>query len=106
MSLDLLAWDFFLGLSLVFAAGVFSGKATLRPRTGLAAAGLLCLAGTLGPASGNLRVQYLGIAGYAFLFLLPVLFCQGSFDESNPVLFWAVSYFESAFPGSDTFSIT
>jgi hypothetical protein len=71
MSLDLLAWDFFLGLSLIFAARAFRGKATLRPRVGLTVAGLLCLAGSLGPASGNLRIQYLGIAGYAFV--LPIV---------------------------------
>ncbi|MGA7921954.1 MAG: hypothetical protein WCA38_20010 [Candidatus Acidiferrales bacterium] len=32
--------------------------------------GTLWLTSTLGPATGNLRIQYLGIAGYAFA--LPV----------------------------------
>ena len=32
MSVDLLAWDFFLGLALLFAAQVFKGEATLRVR--------------------------------------------------------------------------
>jgi hypothetical protein len=70
MSLDLLAWDFFLGLALVFAARVFRGTASRRVRMSMTAAGALCLAGTLAPASGNLHIQYLGIAGYAFV--LPV----------------------------------
>ena len=70
MSLDLLAWDFFLGLALVFAARVFAGEASRRVRVSMTLAGVLCLAGTLAPASGHLHIQYLGIAGYAFV--LPV----------------------------------
>ena len=81
MSLDLLAWDLFLGLALVFAAGVLRGEATRRVRVSMTAAGTLCLAGTLGPASGHLRIQYFGIAGYAFVLplacaLLAVFFWQ------------------------------
>jgi hypothetical protein len=67
MSLDLLAWDFFLGLALVFASLVFRGNASRRVRASMTAAGTLCLAGTLGPASGHLHIQYFGIAGYAFV---------------------------------------
>lgn len=66
LALDLLAWDFFLGLSLLFAAPVFTGEATRQVRISMTVAGTLCLAGTLGPASGYLHIQYLGIAGYAF----------------------------------------
>src|SRR5262249_8931337 len=44
MSLDWLAWDFFLGLSLVFAASVFQGEGlTGRVRVSLLVAGTLCL---------------------------------------------------------------
>ena len=70
MSLDLLAWDFFLGLALLLAAKVFEGEGTQRVRISMTLAGALCLSGTLGPASGHLHIQYLGIAGYAFV--LPV----------------------------------
>jgi divalent metal cation (Fe/Co/Zn/Cd) transporter len=70
ISLDLLAWDLFLGLALIFAAGVFTSEASRRVRVSMTAAGTLCLAGTLGPASGHMHIQYLGIAGYAFV--LPV----------------------------------
>ena len=56
LSLDLLAWDFFLGLSLVLAATVFRGEGqTGRVRVSMIIAGSLCLAGTLGPATGNLH---------------------------------------------------
>jgi len=83
----LLAWDFFLGLALVFAARVFRGKASRRVRASMTAAGALCLAGTIGPASGRLHIQYLGIAGYAFVLplacaLLAVFFRQERDAES------------------------
>lgn len=88
MSVDLLAWDFFLGLALLFAAQVLKGEAMLRVRLAMTIAGTLCLLGTLGPASGHLRIQYLGIAGYAFVLpvacaLLAVFFWRGGTSESG-----------------------
>ena len=88
MSLDLLAWDFFLALSLLFAARVFKGVATRRVRVTMTVAGTLCMAGTLGPASGYLHIQYLGIAGYAFALpvacaLLAIFFRKGQTSESG-----------------------
>lgn len=88
MSLDFLAWDFFLGLSLVFAAPVFKGAGlTRRVRASMIVAGALCLVATLGPASGRLYIQFMGIAGYAFALpvacaLLAMLFGQGRASES------------------------
>ena len=87
LSLDLLAWDFFLGLGLVSAASTFKGKgATGRVRVSLIVAGSLCLAGFLGPVLGRLEIQILGIVGYAFAlpvscFLLAKLFSQGRDSE-------------------------
>jgi len=86
MSLDLLAWDLFLGLALVFAAGVFRGAAARPVRVSMTAAGMLCLAGTPGPVSGHMHIQYFGIAGYAFLLpiacaLLAVFFWQERASE-------------------------
>jgi hypothetical protein len=53
-----LAWDFFLGLSLLFAAPVFKGSGlTIRVRLSMMAGGLSCLAGTLGPALGYLHQE-------------------------------------------------
>lgn len=82
LSLDLLAWDFFLGLSLAFAAPVFQGAGLRgRVRISMFVAGSLCLAGLLGPVSGRLQIQYLGIAGYILglpvvCTLLAVLFAK------------------------------
>jgi hypothetical protein len=83
LALDLLGWDFFLGLSLLFASAVFKGggRKQARVRAGMILGGTLCLAGTLGPLLGRMRLQVLGIAGYAFVLpavcaLLAVLFAR------------------------------
>lgn len=88
MSLDLLAWDFFLGLALLFAARVFRGETARGIRICMTVAGMLCLAGTIGPVSGHMHIQYLGIAGYAFVLpvacaLLAVFFWRGRTSESG-----------------------
>ena len=89
LALDLLAWDFFLGLSLLFTAPIFKGSGlTRRVRVSMTVGGLSCLAGTLGPALGRLHIQYLGIAGYAVVLpvayvLLALLFRQRQASESN-----------------------
>jgi hypothetical protein len=63
---ELLAWDVFLGLALVFAARVFDGDGRERHvRRALSLCGVLCLAGTVGPVVGNMRLQLVGVAGYA-----------------------------------------
>lgn len=69
---ELAAWDLFLGLALLFAAPVFAGTGLeARIRRGLALCGVLCLAGLVGPAVGNMRLQLVGVAGYALV--LPVV---------------------------------
>ncbi len=69
---ELLAWDVFLGLALLFAAPTFAGGGLERAaRRGLLVCGALCLAGTAGPATGDMRLQWTGILGYAMV--LPVV---------------------------------
>ena len=69
---ELLAWDVFLGLALVFAAPVFEGGDGERAvRRALWLCGGLCLVGTVGPLVGDMRLQLPGILGYAGV--LPVL---------------------------------
>jgi hypothetical protein len=68
---DMLAWDFFFGFALLFAAPVFRGdrlQSTIR--TALIVCGILCLAGTAFPFSGDARLQFPAILGYAFGFPL------------------------------------
>jgi hypothetical protein len=80
---ELLAWDVFLGLALLFAAPVFDREKERAVRLGLWLCGVLCLAGTIGPAVGNMRLQLIGVLGYAAVlpfvsFLLARLFARES----------------------------
>lgn len=71
-AVELLAWDVFLGLSLLFAAFTFnaSGRES-RVRRGLLLCGTLCLLGVVGPIVGNMRLQLVGVLGYGGV--LPVV---------------------------------
>ena len=70
-ALELLAWDVFLGLALLAGAATLGGAGRERTaRHGLVACGALCLVGIVGPAVGNMRLQLVGVFGYAVL--LPV----------------------------------
>lgn len=69
---ELLAWDVFLGLSLMFAALTFEDAGRdRRVRRGLLICGALCLFGVVGPAIGNMRLQLVGVFGYGGV--LPVV---------------------------------
>jgi hypothetical protein len=62
-----------LSLSLLFAAPVFTaGKLEGAVRAGLYVAGTLCMVGVLGPTSGDMRLQFIAVAGYAGV--LPAVF--------------------------------
>lgn len=66
LALDLLAWDLFLGLSLLFAALVFQGDRQQNTlRIAMFVDATLCLAGTAGPLSGHMWLQLSAITGYA-----------------------------------------
>lgn len=72
-AVELLAWDVFLGLSLIFASIVFRGnRLETSIRIGLLCAGSLCILGTTGPVLGDMRYQFVAIAGYAVA--LPIVF--------------------------------
>jgi hypothetical protein len=68
-ALELLAWDVFLGLSLLLAAPIFRAR-DRAVTTSLLVTGGLCLLGTLGPATGDMRFQFIAVVGYGAL--LPV----------------------------------
>lgn len=64
-ALEMLAWDVFLGLALIFAAPVFRRSGLEgAARYGLGGVGLLCLLGATGPAVGDMALQRIGILGY------------------------------------------
>jgi hypothetical protein len=69
LAADWFVWDLFLGLSMLFAAPVFSGTGLLRAtRILMRSAGVLCLLGMLGPLTGRLGLQSLGAVGYGLVF--------------------------------------
>ena len=81
---EMLGWDFFFGLALLFAAPVFKGdRLRAAIHTGLIVSGLLCLVGFAGPASGDMRFQVLAILGYAFGFPFVCLLLARLFGRSE-----------------------
>ncbi len=67
LALDLLAWDLFLGLGLLFGASAFRGGGLPAVvRVAMRLSGALCVTGVLGPLTGEMRLQFLAILGYAF----------------------------------------
>jgi hypothetical protein len=66
--LDILAWDWFFGLSMLFAAVAFKeGRLEKSIRRLMLFSGLLSLAGFAGVPQGDMQVRNIGIAGYALL---------------------------------------
>lgn len=74
MAIEFLAWHLFFGLALLFAAfGFRGGGKEAVVRIGLVASGVLCLAGLLGPAVGDLIWRLPGVVGYGVVFPLVCL---------------------------------
>ncbi len=71
-AVELFAWDVLLGLALVLAAAALPVTSRERQlRWWLRLTGGLCLAGITGPLVGDMRLQLVGVAGYALF--LPVV---------------------------------
>jgi hypothetical protein len=88
-ALDVLGWDYFFALSMLFAAPVFSGsRLAASIRVLMIASGLLALAGLSGVAAGDMQLRNIGIVGYLGVFLvvaglLAVLFYQARPAEAH-----------------------
>ncbi|HSA56067.1 MAG TPA: hypothetical protein VLE53_10200 [Gemmatimonadaceae bacterium] len=86
-AIDILAWDVFFALSMLFAAPVFGGsrlRGTIRAL--MLASGGLALAGLSGVVTGDMRLRNIGIVGYVGVFLvvaglLAVLFHRTGAEE-------------------------
>jgi hypothetical protein len=84
-ALDILAWDFCFGLSLLAAAPVFGGNRHGRSvRVGLLLAGTLCLLGLAGAAVGNMQLRNIGILGYGAIFPVVALLAARVFTRTSP----------------------
>src|SRR5438552_230299 len=72
-ALDILAWDWFYGLSMLFAAPIFKGgRLETATRIVLAVSGVLSIAGLIFLPFGDIQLRMIGILGYAGL--SPVVF--------------------------------
>jgi len=72
-TLDILAWDVFFALSMLFAAPVFKGgRLETTVRILMIISGVLSLAGLIGVPVANMQVRDIGIVGYAVV--APVAF--------------------------------
>lgn len=68
-AMDILAWDWFFALSVLFAAPVFRGSQLANwLRYLLIASGALALAGLIGVVVGDMQIRNIGIVGYAGIF--------------------------------------
>jgi len=87
-ALDILAWDIFFALSMLFAAPAFSGsRLAAWIRVLMIASGVLSLAGLSGVVAGDMRLRNIGIVGYVEVFLgvaalLAVLFYRTTPQEA------------------------
>jgi len=67
-ALDILAWDLFFALSMLFAAPVFKGNRLERSlRTVMIVSGIISLVGLIGVPLGNMTVRSIGIIGYTIV---------------------------------------
>jgi hypothetical protein len=72
-ALDILAWDWFFALSMLFAAPVFKvGRLEKTLRILMIVSGVLSLAGLIGVPLADMQVRNIGIIGYAVV--SPVVF--------------------------------
>src|SRR5512132_3503441 len=85
-ALDILGWDFFFALSMLFAAPVFGGsRLTVSIRMLMIASGVLALAGLSGVAAGDMQLRNIGIIGYLGLFLVVACLLAVLFSRTRPV---------------------
>jgi hypothetical protein len=84
-ALDILAWDVFFALALLFAAPVFSGnRLAASIRALMIASGVLSLAGLSGVVVGDMRLRMIGVVGYAGIFPIAALLLAILFYRATP----------------------
>jgi len=84
-ALDILAWDVFFALSMLFAAPVFGGSRLAKwIRVLMIASGVLSLAGLSGVAAGDMQLRNIGIVGYVGVFLVVAALLAILFHRTTP----------------------
>jgi hypothetical protein len=85
-TLDILAWDWFFALSMLFAAPVFKGgRLEIAVRILMIVSGVLSLAGLIGVPLADMQVRNIGIIGYAGVALVVFLLLGIVFGRTHPV---------------------
>src|SRR5918999_2828332 len=84
-ALDILAWDIFFPLSMLFAAPAFGGtRLAAWIRVLMIASGMLSLAGLSGVVTGNMQLRNIGIVGYVGVFLFVAALLAVLFYRTTP----------------------
>jgi hypothetical protein len=85
-ALDILAWDIFFALSMLFAAPVFRGsRLAAWIRALMIASGVLALAGLSGVVVGHMQLRNIGIVGYVGVFLAVAALLAVLFFRAPPL---------------------
>lgn len=85
-AVDILAWDIFFPISMLFASRVFSGsRLAVSVKMFMILSGVLALAGLSGVVTGNMGLRNIGIVGYVGVFFVVVLLLGVLFHRSVPV---------------------
>lgn len=85
-TLDILAWDWFFALSMLFAALVFKGgRLEIAVRILMIVSGVLSLAGLIGVPLADMQIRNIGIIGYAGVALVVFLLLGIVFGRTHPV---------------------
>ncbi len=83
-ALDILAWDIFFPLSMLFAAPVFWGsRLAAWIRVLMIASGVLAFAGLSGVVVGDMQLRNIGIVGYVGVFLVVAALLAVFFYRAN-----------------------
>jgi hypothetical protein len=84
-ALDILAWDVFFPLSILFAAPVFGGgRLEAGVRIVMIVGGVLALAGLIGVPLANMNYRNIGIVGYALVAPVAFLLLGILFGRTQP----------------------
>lgn len=84
-ALDILGWDIFFAISMLFAAPVFSGSVLAAwIRVLMIASGVLVLAGLSGVVTGDMQLRNIGIVGYVGVFLVVAVLLAVLFYRATP----------------------
>ena len=84
-ALDILGWDVFFPLSMLFAALVFQGSHLAAwIRVLMIASGVLSLAGLSGVVAGDMQLRNIGIVGYVGMFLVVAALLAVLFYRTTP----------------------